>query len=291
MAGDLDQPPGDPLENLMAARGGAASLFPFRAENAEDRTIARVPCRIIEPQSEIKGVYLHFHGGGMALASPELNDDENLLLATELGLAVLSVDYRLAPEHPYPAAIEDGIAVASWLIENSDRTFGTRTLLVGGESSGAYLAAMVLLSLRDGHPDVSPFAAANFVFGVFDWGRSPSQRGFRPGDGPDWLTPESMAEYADFYLPGLTDDQRRDPSISPAFADLSSMPPALFTVGTLDHMFDDTITMATRWIASGNATELAVYPDCGHGFHWFTDTELSRRAVLRIHGFLREHIR
>jgi len=56
-------------------------------------------------------------------------------------------------------------------------------------------------------------------------------------------------------------------------------------------MFDDTITMATRWIASGNATELAVYPDSGHGFHWFTDTELSRRPVLRIHGFLREHIR
>jgi len=289
IASDPNQPPGDPLENLMAARGGAASLFPFRAENAQDRTISGVPCRIIEPPGEINGVYLHFHGGGMALASPELNDDQNLLLATELGIAVLSVDYRLAPEHPYPAAIEDGIAVASWLIDNSDRTFGATTLLVGGESSGAYLAAMVLLSLRDEY-DVSPFSAANFVFGVFDWGRSPSQRGFRAGAGPDWLTPESMAEFSDFYLPGLTDDERRDPSISPAFADLSLMPPALFTVGTLDHMFDDTIMMAARWAASGSITELAVYPDCGHGFHWFTDTELSRRSVLRIHDFLQEHL-
>ena len=148
------------------------------------------------------------------------------------------------------------------------------------------VAAMVLLEIRDDGHGVSPFRAANLVFGVFDWGRSPSQRGFRPNDGPDWLSPEAMAEFADFYLPDLDDDERRDGSVSPAFADLRAMPPALFTVGTLDHMFDDTILTAARWSAAGNTTELAVYPDCGHGFHWFTDTELSRRAVTRIHDFL-----
>lgn len=289
LAGDPDAPLGDPLDGLTAARAGAPELFTFRADGAVDRTIAGVPCRVIEAPGTPGGVYLHFHGGGMCLASAELNDDENLVLAEKLGLTVVSVDYRLSPENPYPAAIEDSVAVATWLLDNSGQEFGTTTCLIGGESSGAYLAAMTLISLRDASPSTS-FVAANFVFGVFDWGRSPSQRGFRPTNGPDWLSPEAMAQFADFYLPDLTDDERRDAAVSPAFASLSSLPPALFTVGTLDHMFDDSVLMASRWTAAGNHTELAVYPDCGHGFHWFTDTELSRRAVWNIHRFLQDHV-
>ena len=283
--GDPADPPGDPFENLQGARAGASSLFRYRSSRAVDRSIAGVPCRVIEAPGSPAAVYLHIHGGGMCLASPELNDDENELL-NGLGFTVVSVDYRLAPEHPYPAAINDSVAVARWLVDCAGDEFGTDVLLIGGESSGAYLAAMVLLEIRDDGHGVSPFRAANLVCGVFDWGRSPSQRGFRPNDGPDWLSPEAMAEFADFYLPDLDDDERRDGSVSPAFADLRAMPPALFTVGTLDHMFDDTILTAARWSAAGNTTELAVYPDCGHGFHWFTDTELSRRAVTRIHDFL-----
>ncbi len=285
LAGDPDAPPGDPLDGLNAARSGAPELFPFRADSAVDRTIEGVPCRVIEAPGTPSGVYLHFHGGGMCLASAELNDDENLILAETLGLTVVSVDYRLAPEHPYPAAVEDSIAVARWLLAHSGSEFGTETRIIGGESAGAYLAAMTLLALRELFPE-PPFAAANFVSGVFDWGRSPSQRGFRPTDGPDWLSPEAMAQFADFYLPGLTDDERRDRNISPAFADLKGLPPALFTIGTLDHMFDDSLMMASRWTMASSDAELAVYPDCGHGFQWFTDTELSRRAVRKIYGFL-----
>lgn len=287
-ATDADSTTADPYEAIVAARAGAPELFPYRDQSATVQPINGVTCRVIRAPGTAKATYLHFHGGGMAIGSPELNDDENERLARDLGFTVVSVDYRLAPEHPYPAAIRDGVAVATWLAAHAHREFGTNALLIGGESSGAYLAAMVLLATRDA-TGRSPFGAANFVFGVFDWGRSPSQRGFRPHDGPDWLTPGSMAQFADFYLPGLVDDERRDPAISPAFADLCALPPALFTVGTLDHMFDDTIMMAARWSAAGNETELAVYPDCGHGFHWFTDTELSRRAVRRIHEFLEQH--
>lgn len=289
LASDSDGPPGDPLEGLLAARAGAPELFSFRADIAVNRLIEGVPCRVIEAPGTPTGVYLHFHGGGMCLASAELNDDENLVLAEKLGLTVVSVDYRLAPENPYPAAIQDSVTVASWLLENSGEEFGTTTCLIGGESSGAYLAAMALLSVGKTQRS-SQFAAANFVFGVFDWGRSPSQRGFRPTNGPDWLSPEAMAQFADFYLPDLSDGERRDAAVSPAFAELTGMPPALFTVGTLDHMFDDSVIMASRWTAAGNGTELAVYPDCGHGFHWFTDTELSRRAVENIHRFLQDHV-
>lgn len=279
---------GCPHDELVAARSGADELFPYRAAGAYEREIAGIPCRILEPDGPAAGVYLHFHGGGMAIGSPRLNDSENELLARELDLAVVSVDYRLAPEHPYPAALEDARTAARWLLEHGEAFFGTQSVLVGGESSGAYLAAMTLISIRDDLDAIERVKGANLVFGVFDWGRSPSQRGFRAQLGPDWLAPEAMAQFADFYLPGRTDDQRRDPSVSPAFAALAGLPYALFTVGTLDHMFDDTILMATRWCAAGNETELAVYPDCGHGFQWFTETELKRRAIRRIHEFLAE---
>lgn len=289
MAGDGDQPVGDPYDGILAARAGGDELFPYRCPSASDRLIEGVRCRIIEPEGEVCGVYLHFHGGGMAIGTPELNDDENEVLARELGLVTVSVDYRLAPEHPYPAAVEDALAVARWLLAHGSAEFDTERLLVGGESSGAYLAAMTLLGIRD-LGAIDRVGCANLVFGVFDWGRSPSQRGFRAQSGPDWLAPEAMAQFADFYLPGRTDDERRDGAISPAFADLRAMPPALFTIGTLDHMFDDTIMMAARWSASGNDTALAVYPDCGHGFQWFTDTELKRIAVQRVHDFLAENL-
>lgn len=278
----------DPHGRIVAARAGGASLFPFRAAGAQNRILGGVGCRVLIPDRTPVAVYLHFHGGGMAIGTPELNDAENLVLATELDMVVVSVDYRLAPEHPYPAAIDDGITVAEWLIDNSVSEFGTDRILTGGESSGAYLAAMMLLRVRDELGEIRRFHGANLVFGVFDWGRSPSQRGFRPVEGPDWLTPERQAEFGEMYLPGRTDDERRAPTISPAFADLGGLPPALFTIGTLDHLFDDSITMAARYSAAGSPAELAVYPDCGHGFQWFTDTEMSRLAVSRIHRFLRE---
>ena len=83
------------------------------------------------------------------------------------------------------------------------------------------------------------------------------------------LTPESIEWFTECYLPDRTDDERRDPAISPAFADLSGLPPALFSVGTTDHLVDDTLMIATRYAAAGNDTELFVAPDMPHGFMAF----------------------
>jgi len=113
------------------------------------------------------------------------------------------------------------------------------------------------------------------VFGVYDLSRSPSQRGNVPG--PDILTPDSIEWFTEMFTPGMTDDARRSPEISPAFADLAGLPPALFTVGTCDHLYDDTLLLAGHWAAAGNETELLVYPGAPHGgialpsvaLHWF----------------------
>ena len=254
---------------------------------AEPREIAGVPCRVLRPEGRARGVYLHFHGGGMITGSPEMNDVPNRELARQHALAVVSVDYRLAPEHPYPAGPDDGVAVASWLLENAEREFGNARLLTGGESAGGYMAAAVLLRVRDELHAIHRFAGANLVFGVYDWGRSPSQRGIRPHEGPDVLDPDAIRFFTDCYLPGRTDDERRDPAISPAFADLRGLPPALMSVGTTDHLLDDTLLLASRWAAAGNEVELFVAPDMPHGFAFFPCAITARFAALSARWFER----
>ena len=99
--------------------------------------------------------------------------------ARRTGMAVVSVDYRMAPEHPYPAGPDDGVAVAAWLLEHGEDEFGSARILTGGESAGGYMAAAVLLRIRDELGAIDRVDGANLVYGVHDWGRPPSQRGTR----------------------------------------------------------------------------------------------------------------
>jgi acetyl esterase len=261
-------PPADPVARVLGTRERFSNTYQPAAE-AVERHLAGVRCRVFAPEGPCAGVYLHFHGGGMIMGAPEMNDPANLALSHRFGLAVVSVDYRLAPEHPYPAGPDDGVAVAAWLLDHAEREFGTRRLLTGGESAGGYMAAAVLLRVRDELGAIERFDGANLVFGVHDWGRSPSQRGVRPHGGPDLLDPEGIRFFGDCYLPGLTDEERRDPAISPAFADLRGMPPALLSVGTTDHLLDDTLLLPSRWAAATDAVDLFVAPDMPHGFMAF----------------------
>jgi acetyl esterase/lipase len=268
--------PADPLSRVRKQRDHVARHV-FTVPEASERRIAGVRCRVFLPErSPATAVYLHFHGGGMIMGLPEMNDVPNRELARRHGVAVVSVDYRLAPEDPWPAGPDDGVAVAAWLLEHAEREFGTRRLVVGGESAGGYMSAAVLLRVRDELRAADRFLGANLVFGVYDWGRSPSQRGIRPHEGPDVLAPDDIAFIVDCYLPGRTDEERRDPAISPAFADLRGLPPALLSVGTCDHLLDDTLVLASRWAAAGNDVELFVAPEMPHGFMFF-DCAMTRR--------------
>lgn len=236
-------------------------------DEALDRDIAGVRCRVFVPDDlPARAVYLHFHGGGMILGAPEMNDVANLDLCRRTNMAVVSVDYRMAPEHPYPAGPDDGSAVAAWLLEHAEDEFGSARLLTGGESAGGYMAAAVLLRIRDEFGAAHRVDGANLVYGVYDWGRPPSQRGLRVTDVPDILDPAGIVFFGECYLPGMNDDERRAPGISPAFADLRELPPVLMSVGTADHLLDDTLMLAARWAAAGNEVDLFVAPDLPHGF-------------------------
>jgi acetyl esterase/lipase len=262
------EPPTD-LEGLVAfQRAGFAATYAPVAE-AVVTEFAGVPCRLFEPDGPARGIYLHFHGGGMVIGAPEMNDGANLALARSHGVVVISVKYRLAPEHPFPAGPDDGMAVLRWILDHGADRFGTDRVILGGESAGGYMAAAVLLRARDELEAFDRIVGANLVFGVMDWGHSPSQRGLRAVDGPDMLTPGGMALFGDCYLPGRSADERRDGSISPAFADLHGLPPALVSVGTADHLLDDSLLFASRFVAAENDLELFVAPDMPHGFQAF----------------------
>ena len=221
----------------------------------------------------------------MILGSPLMNDVANADLASRFDVAVVSVDYRLAPEHPHPAGSDDCLAVARWLVEHGESEFGSSRIVIAGESAGGYYAALTLLRIRDELDAADRVVGANLVFGVYDLSGTPSIRGARPSDTPDILTEDVGAFVNECFLPGRSVEDCKAPSISPLYADLHDLPPALFTVGSADHLLDDSLFMAARWEAYGNESELAVYPDCIHAFTAFP-TELVEAANERIDVFL-----
>lgn len=246
----------------------------------EGRDGTPVTLRVIAPDT-VRGVYLHIHGGGWVLGGAELQDPMLERIADNTGLAVVSVDYRLAPEHPYPAAPDDCESAAAWLAANARSEFGTDILTIGGESAGGHLAAVTVLRMRDRY-GYTGFRGANFVYGVFDLSMTPSQRQF--GNRRLVLRTIDMQQFYNAFLPTITD--RQVPDISPLYADLKGLCPALFSVGTLDALVDDTLFMHARWIAAGNETELAVYPGGAHGFTLFPN-RLANEAGARSEAFLR----
>ena len=270
------------LRDLLA-EGGAMGPPPARLDDiAQARTIpgpaGEIPVRVFVPDN-VDGVYLHIHGGGWVIGSHETGDEGLWARAQATRQAVVSVGYRLAPEHPYPAANEDCEAAAVWLVENGGSEFGTDKFTIGGESAGGHLAAVTLLRMRDNHA-YTGFRGAALTYGVFDLRHSPSSRQW--GDEPLILSTPLMEWFVDHYVPP---ESRDDPDVTPLLARLHDMPPAIFSVGTADCLLDDTLFMAARWEAAGNETELQVFPEAPHGFDGLPGAA-GAAAKARIDSFL-----
>jgi acetyl esterase/lipase len=256
---------------------GPLALSPNAIERAIPGPTGDLKVRMFLP-AQARAVYLHFHGGGWVLGGIHHQDPRLEALASRCRVAVFSVDYRLAPEHPYPAGPEDCEAAALWLAEHAREEFGTDRILIGGESAGAHLAAVTMIRMRDRH-GYNRFAGANLVYGTFDLRLSPSARQW--GERLLVLNTPYIEWFLDRFV---SPEQRADPDVSPLLADLTGLPPALFTIGTEDPLLDDTLFMYSRWLAAGNRAELAVYPGGAHGFDAFP-IALGRRALARMHDF------
>jgi acetyl esterase/lipase len=261
-----------PPEESRRARREGRGIFPAPEYVPEARTIeidgpaGVVPLRIIAPKGAPKGTFLHLHGGGWTLGESDGQDLRLQRLARDTGLTVVSVDYRLAPENPYPAGPDDCEAAALWLIGDEGQAAlnapGPRG--IGGDSAGGQLAAATLLRLRDRRGITGAFGAAVLQYGCFDLSMTPSQRLW--GERNLVLSGPIMTWFSDQFLPTHDREQRRDPDISPLFADLSGMPPAIFTIGTADPLLDDSLFMEARWRQAGHPTELRIWPEAPHGF-------------------------
>ncbi|HMF75862.1 MAG TPA: alpha/beta hydrolase fold domain-containing protein [Bryobacteraceae bacterium] len=271
----------------MRARGEGPFPLPARSKKAHVLSIAgkgghRIPLRVIAPDNP-RGVYLHIHGGGFVLGATDLQDSFLERIAQNAALACVSVDYRLAPENPYPAAPDDCEAAAAWLANHAKREFGADILTIGGESAGATLSAISLIRMRDRH-GFTGFSGANLLYGIFDLSMTPSQKRFGSAKRLVLRTMDLEKFFAAYVPAGAN---LRDPDISALYADLSHLPPALFTIGTADPLLDDSLFMYARWIAANNPGQLAVYPGGSHQFNAYPYA-LAEEANARIDCFLRQ---
>jgi acetyl esterase len=267
------------LEELKEARARSSVLNavdPPATEETIEAAQARVPVRIFTPVGgPPRGVYLDIHGGGFYMDSAARGDKRNRELADALHLAVVSVDYRLAPEHPWPAAPDDCEAAALWLVKEAEARFGTSRLAIGGSSAGATLALATLLRLRDSGA-VGRFAGAALQFGTYDLSaRTPAGR--RIAD-----------EYFIQAYAGHVED-RTVPDISPIYGVLGGLPPTLLIVGSADVLLEDNLTLAGRLSAAGNDVELRIYPNAPHGFTGHP-TAMARTALSGVESWLRDRI-
>ena len=280
-----------PPERSRRARREGRSVWPEPVflPQARDLSIrarsGAIRVRVLAPEEKATGVYLHIHGGGWVLGCCDEQDELLWALVEATGLCAVSVDYRLAPEHPYPAGPDDCEDAAVWLLDRGlTELDAPDRIAIGGESAGAHLAVTTLLRLRDRHGVSGAFQAANLVYGVYDLSGRPTHRN-RADRHPMLSTPDRV-----WFRQSFTGDrdleELRDPDLSPLHAELHDLPPALFTVGDLDPLLDDSLLMADRWQSAGNRAELRVWPESIHGFTAFP-LALARAANNAQLEFLR----
>ncbi len=228
------------------------------------------------------------HGGGMVLGEVAMNDDICARWASELGCLVASVEYRLAPEHPFPAPINDCFAGFSWLAANADSLgIDTGRLVIGGASAGGGLAAGLAIMARD---KGGPQPCFQFlVFPMLDHTNSQPST-YAITDSRAWNRDANAAGWA-AYL-GDADRSSVSPWASPAVADdLSGLPPAYINVGQFDMFLDEDIAYAQALMRAGVAVDLHVYPGAFHGssgfvadapvsIRWRADEDAALRRAL-----------
>jgi acetyl esterase len=236
-----------------------------------------VTVRLFVPPA-VSGVCIQFHMGAWIIGSARAGDDRSAEIAERCSVAVISVEYRMVPEALPPAQLDDALNVVDWVRTDGRERLGDVPIVLVGESAGSTLAVLTLLALRESGRLGDDIVGAALAYGLYDVSGGPSQR----LDGP------ALAVFNDaqsLVYPGLAVEERRVPSISPLYADLRGLPPALFTVGTADALLDDTLFMYERWTAAGNAARLDVYPESLHGFDTFP-TAMAAAARRRIDAFI-----
>jgi acetyl esterase len=265
-----------PIAEARAAfeRNNIAANSPLPPMQRTEVSPGDVPCALVTPPDASPGLIVFVHGGGWTFGSPATHDRFARLLALEAGVAVLSPDYRLAPEHPCPAAIEDVLAVLAHL---ADVPHAVGPVALCGDSAGANIALGTALN----RPAVD-IVALSLLYGcfapIFD---TPSHQ--RNGDGQFGLSTDKMRWYWANWLGAAN-----DPRAAPLEADLAGLPRTHLLAAALDPLCDDSLLMAERMARHGVAVRLDVVPGVIHGFLQMTARlEPAMKAAKMIGAELR----
>jgi phosphinothricin tripeptide acetyl hydrolase len=276
-------PPSDSLTvaERRAQYERAEKAFPTPPEVKVERVSAPVaPAEWLRPPGAAPGrVVLYLHGGGYVIGSPRSHRHLAAAVATAGQASALLLDYRLAPEHPYPAAVDDATAAYRWLL---DRGIAPGRVVIAGDSAGGGLTVAALLALRDaglplpaGGACISPWVDLTFSGASYRTRAAVDPIVTRPG----------IDEMARAYL-GAT--PARTPLASPLFADLRGLPPLLIHVGSDEVLLDDAVQLADRAKAAGLDATLEVWDRMIHVWHWFLPMlDEAQSAVDGIGRFVR----
>lgn len=270
--------------------GFAAMMAAFAVPAGVRQTateLAGVPAVLVEPEARAAGgtggAILYFHGGSFVVGSPQTAMALTAHLVLRTGVRAISLDYRLAPEHPFPAAIEDGLAAYRALLDDGAPP---ESIAFAGDSAGGGLTVTTCLAARDaGLP--MPAAIVAFSPGL-DHTRSGASMTTKDGRDP-YFTPESFGRTGPMYLAGADPAQ---PLLAPAVhADLTGLPPMLLQVGTNELLLDDSVRLARRAVEADVDVVLDVTAGVPHVFPAFVGTlDEADRALDRAALFLRQHL-
>ncbi len=261
-------------EDLFGAPGGACECVPVDAGGVRAEWIST-------PGASRERVVLYLHGGGYVLGSINSHRDMIVRLSAACRARVLALDYRLAPEHPHPAAVEDATAAYRWLLAQG---IDPKRVVVAGDSAGGGLTVATLVALRDGGEALP--AAGVCLSPWVDLEGSGESMTTRAHLDP-MVTCEMIQMMGQIYLGGK---DPRTPLAAPLHADLTGLPPMLIQVGTAETLYDDATRLAERARAAGVTVTLEPWDEMIHVWQIFArELPEGQAAIERIGEFVREH--
>jgi monoterpene epsilon-lactone hydrolase len=279
-------PPASSLttEQRRAQYDRAERVFPTPADVTIERVTApERPAEWLQPPAvRNDAVVLYFHGGGYVIGSPRSHRHLAAAIARAAGSRALLLDYRLAPEHPFPAALEDAIAAYRWLLAQS---LTPGRIVLAGDSAGGGLTIATLLALRErglprpgGGVCISPWV---------DLTCSGASYATKAATDPI-VTHESVSALAQDYMAG---GDLKAPLASPLYADLRDLPPLLVQVGSEEVLLDDALGLGARARAAGVDVTVEEWPTMIHVWHWFLPMlDEAEQAIATIGRFVRVRV-
>jgi len=273
----LIRPPMPIAAQRAILRALTVSTVAPRGTRRSAEMLAGLQCEWQRPAEHSERVMLYFHGGAYLIGSPATHRAITGHLARRGKLAVCALDYRLAPEHPFPAGLNDGLAAYEALLAQG---FGGAQIMLGGDSAGGNLALGLALRIKQAG---LPLPAALVCFSPLT--DATLSQLHQPPAGDPLLSLAWIHQAGSLFCPPGVD--RRDPFLSPVYADLSGLPPLLIQVGEDEVLLNDSLRLAERATAAGVDVHLQRYPGCWHVFQAHAGLlDIADVAMARVGSFI-----